>query len=314
MARGRAVDDAAPAALAQGGPAPGTAEDEIVVTARLSGAPIWEVRQGRATILLVGEIAEVPEATPWRPRGLEVATARASRVILGVKTKISPGDLFRLLFRGGRLKRLPEGRTIADYLPPQQQRRLARLAGRKYDDYTQQNLLLTAFDLLTGQLRFNRDTTDDATEIVRKAARRAKIPARPVGTVRGEDLLDSLFSAAPETNVPCLQSAMAAVESGAEGVLRRGRDWTQFDVPGVMASPIEIALGRCWPWADDRFGPQLRQQWADAIDGALGQPDVTLGVVPLRFLAEKQGLLDRLKARGAIINGPAWRRAGGPDR
>jgi hypothetical protein len=91
-------------------------------------------------------------------------------------------------------------------------------------------------------------------------------------------------------------------------VLHRGEDWTHFDVPGVMASPIEDALGACWPWTDGRYGPELRQQWGDAVEEALRQPGVTLAVVPLRVLAEGGGLLDRLKARGVAIKGPKWRR------
>lgn len=281
--------------------------EEVVVTARRSGAPMWEVRSGGATVLLVGEIADIPKATPWRPARLEAATARAQQVILGTRAKISPGDIFRLLFKGGKLRRLPDGRRVADYLSPAQQRRLWRIEQRTGQRYEGQSLLVTAFDLLTKELAFNRDTTDNATDVVRRAAKRAGIATRPIGTVRGEDLLDSLFNAPPASHVPCLDAAMSAYDGGREGVLRRGSDWTAFDVPGVMASPLETALGRCWPWTDGRFSGELRQQWGDAVQDALARPGVTLAVVPLRVLAERGGVLDRLEARRVEIKGPAWR-------
>jgi hypothetical protein len=56
-------------------------QDAIVVTAQRSGAPIWTIDTARGTILLVGEIVEVPKSTPWRPDRLEAATGRAQRVI-----------------------------------------------------------------------------------------------------------------------------------------------------------------------------------------------------------------------------------------
>ena len=98
-------------------------QDAIVVTAQRSGAPIWTIDTARGTILLVGEIVEVPKATPWRPERLEAATAGAQRVILGTKAKVSPGDILRLIFAGGKLTRLPKGMQAADYLDDTQRRR-----------------------------------------------------------------------------------------------------------------------------------------------------------------------------------------------
>ena len=298
----------APAMAAQ--PATGTGTDttdEIVVTARRSGAPMWTIETGAGVVILVGEIRNVPKATPWRPERLEGATERAQRVILGTKAKVSPGDLFRLIFTGGKLTKLPKGRVAADYLDAGQLARLKALEAKYEQDYSQKNFLMTAFDLLAKRLAFNRDTADDAADIVRKAANRADVPAQPVGEMRGEDMLDNLFAAAPETHIACLDAAMTAAEAGPEIVTARGQAWTGFDVPAVMANPLERALGRCWPWTNDGFGPELRQQWVGAINAAAEKPGATLAVVPLRVLAEEDGVLDRLQAQGLTITGTAWR-------
>ena len=249
----------------------------------------------------------MPKATPWRPERLEDATSRAQRVILGTKAKVSPGDILRLIFAGGKLTRLPKGTSATDYLDDGQRRRLAVLEQRYEQDYSRQSFLMTGFDLLTKRLGFNRDSGKDATEVVRRAAGRADVPAKPVGTLRGEDILDDLFSAAPESHLPCLDAAMTAAEQGPDLIARRGSDWRAFDVPAVMANPLEIALGRCWPWADEQLGAELRAQWTDAIYGATGEEGVTLAVVPLRVLAESDGVLDQLERRGLTISGPAWR-------
>ena len=280
--------------------------DEIVVTARRSGAPMWTIETRTGVVILVGEIAGVPKATPWRPERLEGATDRAQRVILGKKAKVSPGDILRLIFKGGGLTRLPKGRVAGDYLTAVQVKRLHALEIRFGQDYARSNFLMAAFDLLSKRLSFNKDTADDASDVVRKAARQSKIPTQPVGEVRGEDMLDNLFAAAPETHIPCLEAAMAATEADGDIVIERGRAWTEFDVPAVMASPLEEALGRCWPWTNDSFGPELRQTWVGAIREATAKPGVTLAVVPLRILAERDGVLDQLKAQGLPITGPVW--------
>ena len=283
------------------------AVEEVVVTARNSGAPMWTVRTETGVVLLVGEIRNVPKATPWYPDRLERAAGGAQRIILGTKAKVSPGDILRLIFAGGKLTKLPDERVAADYLDATRLARLRALETRYGQDYSRRNFLITSFDLLSRRLAFSKDTGDDATDVVRKAARRADIATRPVGEVRGEDMLDNLFAAAPETHLPCLDAAMAAAEIGPEIVTARGKAWTGFDVPGLMANPLETALGRCWPWTDTELGAELRGQWVTALDEALVQPGVTLAVVPIRVLAEEGGVLDQLKARELDIAGPRWR-------
>ena len=295
---------ALPAAAQEAAP---DAAEEVVVTARNSGAPMWTVRTESGVVLLVGEMRNVPKATPWYPDRLERAAGGAQRIILGTKAKVSPGDILRLIFAGGKLTKLPAERVAADYLDATRLARLRALEARYEQDYSRRNFLITSFDLLSRRLAFSKDTGDDATDVVRKAARRGDIATRPVGEVRGEDMLDNLFAASPETHLPCLDAAMAAAEIGPEIVTARGKAWTGFDVPGLMANPLETALGRCWPWTDNQLGAELRGQWVAALDEAVKQPGVTLAVVPIRVLAEEGGVLDQLKARGLDISGPRWR-------
>ena len=62
-------------------------------------------------------------------------------------------------------------------------------------------------------------------------------------------------------------------------------------------------------WGDPEIAPQLRQQWAEAIETALASPGVTMGVAPIRLLADAGGVLDGLEARGFEVVGPEWRPA-----
>ncbi|WP_234032113.1 TraB/GumN family protein [Parerythrobacter jejuensis] len=284
-----------------------SAPHEIVVTAQRSGAPMWTIDTPTGTIILVGEIRAVPKSTPWQPDRLKEATAEASRVILRASPKFSPGDVLRLIFRGGSFTKLPDGSVAADYLTPGQRTRLAALEA-KYDvKYDRRSFLMSSFDLLARRLDFDDDTTKDATDIVRKAADRADVPITRPERFRGEDLLDDLAEAEPASHIPCLEAAMSATEAGQDIVEARGNAWRKFDVPAVMANPLEIALGTCWPWADDDLGDEIRDQWTGMIADAARDSGVTLAVVPLRVLAEQDGVLDQLEAREFAISGPDWR-------
>jgi hypothetical protein len=287
--------------------APGST-NSIVVTAQRSGAPMWTIETPKGIVILVGEMRNVPKATPWQPERLEEATAEASRVILGVQPKISPGDILRLIFKGGQFTKLP-GKTVAsDYLTPEQYARLSALEAEYDADFARKSFLMTAFDFLTKRLRFNKDTADDAGDVVKKAANRAKVPTERAGAIRGKDMLDSLAMAEPADHIPCLEAAMTAAEIGPELVKQRGADWRAFRIPEVMNNPLEIALSRCWPWADPDMGGELRTIWVEQITAATEVDGVTLAVVPLRVLAEEGGVLDLLEEQGLPIGGPVWRK------
>ncbi len=298
---------AAPLA-AQEPPEPSPATNAIIVTAQRSGAPMWTIETASGAVILVGELRNVPKSTPWQPERLQEATAEASSVILGLQPKISPGDILRLIFKGGKFTKLPNKTTASDYLDAAQMARLTALEEEFGADYARKSLLMTSFDLLTKRLRFNKNTVDDAGDVVKKAASRAKVPTTRAGKVRGKDMLDSLADAEPESHIPCLEAAMTAAEIGPDLVEQRGADWRAFRIPQVMNNPLEIALGQCWPWADPDVGNELRSVWLEQITAATQADGVTLAVVPLRVLAEPDGVLDQLEAAGFAIGGPLWRK------
>ncbi|QIQ88238.1 MAG: TraB/GumN family protein [Erythrobacter sp.] len=268
---------------------------------------MWTIDTDTGAIILVGEIREVPEATPWRPDRLEEAVGESQRVILRSRPKFSPGDFFRVMFRAGRFLKLPDKTVAGDYLDEAQRARLAALE-EKYDkDYDRSSFLITAFNLLARQLDFDDDTLDDATEVVEEAAEDADVEIIRPPRFRGEDLLDSLSEADPRTQIPCLEAAMTAAEAGPAIIEARGNAWRRFDIPATMENPLEVALGSCWPWADPELGEEIRGIWVDEITQAMGADGVTVAVVPLRVLAEPDGVLDMLESDGAVIMGPDWR-------
>jgi hypothetical protein len=284
-----------------------TVVEDVVVTARRSGAPMWEVTRGDSTVLLVGQILAVPKATPWRPERLEDATLRADRVLSGMHVRASFSDIARLLWRSRTLTRLPEGKTSADYLPPEWQARLEALQAQYRQDYGRTSFLVSSGDLLRDRLKFNRDTTEDAGDIVERAARRAKISVKPVDAGRGDVLVENLLTAPPETLVPCMEAAIVATEAGPDTLVQRGTAWTQFRVPEVLANPLQQALGVCWPWGDPAIGPRLKAEWVTAVNSGLAESGVTMAVAPLNVLAEPGGVLDQLEAQGLTVEGPVWK-------
>ncbi len=203
---------------------------------------------------------------------------------------------------------LPEGTTTADYLTPEDQARLeALMAGEKTDQWRRYSLLLLAIDLFKNKAGETDARSVGADDAVRRAARKARVPIRSIGVVRGADLIESLISAPPATHRECLRAALSAAELGPDALRLRAEAWRGLRVAEVLASPVDQAVDRCWPWGDPQIGPQLRAEWTEAVTQALGQPGLTLAVAPLRRLAEPGGVLDQLETQGFEVDGPEWK-------
>lgn len=283
--------------------------DDVVILARRSGAPMWTVTRGDSTLILVGAITGIPRDLSWRPDDLEAAAARSQQILTPQVGQASFSDLFRVIWRIRTIARMPNGQTSADYLTPDWQARLeAVMADERNEDWRTKSLLILGFDLMQDKAGYSRRRGgDDAMDVIRRAARRARVQTRPVGTVRGDELIDSLITAPQTAHVACVEAAIAAAELGPDAARDRAEDWRALRVADVVASPIDKALNQCWPWGDPEIAPQLRQQWAAAIETAMISPGVTMGVAPIRLLAEEGGVLDALDAGGFEVVGPAWK-------
>ena len=290
-------------------PEPAAQLDDIVVQARRSGAPMWTVSRGDSTLILVGAITGIPRDLAWRPDDLEAAAARSDQILSPQVGQASFSDLLRVIWRIRTIARMPDGQTSADYLTAESQARLeAVMADDRNQDWRTSSLLILGLDLMQDKAGYNRGRSgDDAMDVIRRAARRARVPVRPVGTVRGDELIDSLITAPQSAHVPCVEAAIAAAEKGPDAARERAEDWRALCVADVVASPIDRALNQCWPWGDPEIAPQLRQQWAAAIETAMISPGVTMGVAPIRLLADEGGVLDALVSRGFEVVGPEWK-------
>ena len=270
---------------------------------------MWTVTRGDSTLILVGAIRGIPRDVTWRPEALEQAAARADLILLPQEGRASMSDIFRVIWRARTIALMPDGKTTSDYLTPDYQSRLdVLMAAERNQEWRRKSLLFIGFDLMQDRAGFRAGREGvEAVDVVRRSGRRARVDMRPVGTVRGDDMVESLISAPQAVHVPCVQSAIAAAEMGPEASRDRAVDWRAFRVPEVVASPIEQALRVCWPWGDTELAPQLHQQWAAAVETAMISPGTTMAVAPVRLLGEEGGVLDGLKARGFEVEGPDWK-------
>lgn len=280
--------------------------EAVVVTAQRSGAPIWRLTRGAGTVVLVGAIDDIPAAVPWRPAALEAAVARADAVILEPEASGSVIDIGRLLFQARSIVFLPEGETIASRYGVEIDRRLAALAAAGKIDRGYARLRPTLLFLeLVSAANGSRGRAPDVGAVVERAAKRARIPRRPLLRAPVKTLLDDLKADSPD-DLRCLQAAVDAAEEGPDGALRRGRAWAERRVLDTRATALQRAHAACAFSRSGRVGDAVRAAWRNKVDAELAGPGVVVGVAPLEIVAGPNGILDALLAQGVTISGPRW--------
>jgi len=293
-----------------------TAED-IVVVAQRSGIPVWHVTGPRATVVLVGSIGRVAPGTRWDPVSLDVALAKADRVMFPEKMDISLG-LFSFIGVVGKWRKqasLPDGQTLQAMTTPAQWARLVALRDRGilkpgFERKHPYHLAMT----LNGLTRDRRKLDPGADAYVRRFLGKNK--AKQVALEQGnlKDFTAEFFGSAPRTHVACLMDAVMLVETGAAGIQARAnvRDarsaaWAARRIPDALAARADNGQRLCWP-RGSRLEQARDASLGPKIHSLMNSPQVTLAVMSLDTLAEPGGVLDDLVAAGFDVRGPRWKR------
>lgn len=290
---------------AQAVPTAQTAE-EIVVTARRIGIPVWRVTSPTTSVVLIGSIEGIAKETRWDPGALEATLRKADRVMfpntLGLTG--SPFALVGYYMKWRKQATLPKGQTLASYLPRDQFQRLVALKNR--------GVLKAGFErthplhlaLKLREVAEGKGHGPGVGRYVRATVKKHKVKMVPITTVKAKPFLNDFFSTPAQTYTRCLIDAISVAEAGPAAVRARSDAWAERRVAAVLGSPADKVYETCSPVA---WGVLPRTDLRSQIRGLMSQPQLTVAVVNLRSLAAPGAILDSLAAGGFNISGPSWK-------
>jgi uncharacterized protein YbaP (TraB family) len=283
--------------------------EEILVTGRRSGIPMWHVHGPTTSIVLVGTIDGVTKDTKWDPAALVEALRKSDRVMYPGTYGLtaSPFAMIGWLVKFKRQASLPKGQTLADFLPRDQFARLVALQKRGilkpgFERKHPLHLSMELRDYAEGKGGY----APRADSYVQKAVKKYKLKSVPITTGKAKPFVNDLLASPPESHVPCLIDSIGVAEAGPGAVQARSRAWAERRVAAVLASPAQKPFLSCWPANVVRnyFPKRLVQ---NRVRELLNEPQVTVAVLDLYGLARPGGMLDELAAAGFDVAGPRWK-------
>lgn len=281
---------------------------ELVVVAHPQGPPIWRVSYNGADMTIVGSVTPIQQQQRWDRRQTMAALEGARLVILPPTVGLNPIQVLALVT--ANVWRVRTFGDLESRLPPDLRARFvaAREAAHQPASRYAHWKPAVAGQLLLSDSRhqFGFSMGKPGTTIA-KIAKGMNIPTRVISHYSVNSLVGVATKLDDKQNLACLDDALDQAKYEQDHVLDMNDDWARGDVLKVNARYRIQPIQRCLMMAPGAR-KEVERAMAEAADrlwAELQKPGKTVAVMDMAWLLPKDGLLDRLKARGAVIGEPA---------
>jgi hypothetical protein len=289
--------------------------EEMTVTGRYPGPPLWKVSKGDNELWIFATLAEVPKDITWGSLAVERVIERANEVLEPPGLRAWTRNPFRwlgLYRQAKKLSRNEGGSELADVLPPDLYERYLALrekyGGRNLDD--QRPAIAAA--RLYGRALDEAGLTSYRTlnQAIERMAKRAAAPTTET-TLQMDPgfLLDEAEGLSTSAEIACFETILSSIEHDLDGIAQRARAWAIGDIEALRRFDYPDVVQDCVSFIGSAEGLQQAmdsadEKWLAAAERALGANRTTFATLDVRELIRPDGLLARLRQRGFEVREP----------
>jgi len=301
--------------------------EEVLVTGEHPGPGLWKVTRPSDAdghvLWILGSYGPLPKKMSWRSRELE-SVIRSSQELIeppAVNAKVGPLGGVTLLPTLVGVRRNPDGARLQDVVPPALYARWLPLKERylgRDDDVEYWRPIFAARELYVTALKESGLVQYGAVwPVVEKLARRARLEiTSPEVSFKVDKPRAAIkeFKNEPLDDLECFERTIARLESDLELMRVRANAWATGDVEKLRAlAPVDqasacIAVALNSSVMRDRgytdLPERLAAAWLEAADAAFARNASTVAVLSMDRLLAPNGYLDRLRARGYVVEDP----------
>ena len=290
--------------------------DELTVTGRYPGPPLWKVTSGTHELWIFGTLGLIPKDITWGSVIVERVIGRANEVLRPPGVDAWARNPFRyptLFFRARKLTRNEGGAALVTVLPPEIYARYATIRDR-YDaprNLEQQRPAIVAGRLYARAIDAAGLTSGRKLQTsVERLAHDARVKTTDT-EVRADpgDLLDAAANLSTDAEVECFSTVLASIENDLPGIADRARAWALGDIAALRRFDYPDIEGECLTFAGTSAGLRETMQkagdaWLAAAEHALATNQTTFATLGVGDLLRSDGLLARLRERGYDVREP----------
>jgi hypothetical protein len=290
--------------------------EELTVTGRYPGPPLWKVSAGTHELWIFGTLPVIPKDIRWGSVLVERVIARANEMLLPPGVDAAARNPFRyvgLFFRVRKLTRNEDGAPLKDVLPADLYARYATIRER-YDgprSLEQERPVVVAGRLYARAIDASKLTFGGKLQSsIERLARDAHVK-RTDTEVRADpgDLLDAAQALSRQAEIDCFATVLASIENDLPGIAERARAWAVGDIDALRRFDYPDIEGECLSFAGTSEGlsdtlRRAQEAWLDAAQRALAANGTTFATLGVGELLRPDGPLARLRELGYEVREP----------
>jgi hypothetical protein len=290
--------------------------EEMTVTGRYPGPPLWKVSHGANELWIFATLAEVPKDITWGSLAVERVIGRADEVLgppgINAWTR-NPFRWLGLYRQAKKLSRNEDDAELADVLPPDLYERYVALrdqyGGRSLED---QRPAIAAARLYGRALDAAGLTSyRTLTRTIERLAKKADVPITET-TLHMDPglLLAEAKTLSTPAEIECFDTMLSSIERDLDGMAQRARAWALGDIEALRRFDYPDVVEDCLTFIGSAEGLQqaidgAEDKWLGAAERALGANRTTFATLDMRELIRPDGLLARLRERGYAVREPS---------
>jgi len=284
--------------------------ETVTVMAQAPGPAFWHLSKGDSEIWILGTLGPLPENLVWD-------TSHLAKLVEGARVVLAPPEasagIFEvgwLLLTNSDLLSMPDGQKLEASLPPELRARfVAARESIKQDaeHYEDDAPVVAALKLERDFNKANGLSWEQPRQMVEKIASAKHVKFRTIADYDAMPMAKELLRLPADQARSCLENAVHDLELRAVHAKAAAEAWAAGDVKSVKAHYTEPNLEHC-AMQSGKFSQLDERGIADslaAIDEALSKPGKTIMLVDIGSLLRNTGVVEKLRAQGVVIEGPA---------
>jgi uncharacterized protein YbaP (TraB family) len=283
---------------------------ERVVVQAAPGPAVWHLTRGDSEVWILGTVGAMPKGLTWNHAYLSDLLSGARAILMPPRPDVGLLEGAWFLITNGSKLSLPHGQTLEGGLPdPLKAHFIAtRTAiGQKENRYSTDTPIRAAIRL---QSDFQDKTGLSSREpgaTIASLAKSQHVPSAPVSKYEVIDAIKQVLNLSLAQQQVCLGEAVEDVDRMSAHADIAARAWAHGDIRTVKANYAQPRLYDCIIAAVQKasdINARNDADYAAAIDAALNKPGKTIAVIGVGPLLRKNGVLERLQAKGIAIDSP----------
>jgi uncharacterized protein YbaP (TraB family) len=289
-------------------------DDSAVVTdlapvqVNLPGPALWRVTRGDSQVVILGFVRPLPHSLDWPKARILRALDGAHALLVPSEPKLGLLDVMSLMWNQGAFK-LPGRKTLKDVLPQADYATYERLSGTanaKRADLDHLKPAVAGLALITDMRKAGGLSSEKPVSTVMRLARQMHVNIREMGKIKAAPLIRIVKGLNEAQHIACFHDLAAMADWEAKDAAPAATAWGKGDIAALRVFRARAVIPACLE-DNANIKALIEQGTADAVStlaDALSRPGKTVALIDLEYLDRRNGVLDRLKAKGAQITIP----------